>query len=306
MNQINPLTKLTNHELELRLKELASKERKLLHVILEHIKEFESRKLHLARAYSSVFEYLVKELGYSNSAAMRRLEAARLLRDVPVVAQKIQEGSVNLSQIGELSRALKEKEKISGDKVSSAIKADLVFAICGKTTKETQKELAVALDIPVQEYEREKVQQDQSCRIEITLSKDQLEKFGQCRDLAAHLLMQNFGNDTSWASLFEVLADQYLAKKKPLTVPIAASAMDGRIYKRATPVLKRAILNRDGCCQYRDPISGKQCQSKFGLEVDHKTSQWAGGLHSVENLRVLCRTHNVFKYQLESGIRTLG
>ena len=150
MNQIKPivstiastLAKLNDQELELRLKDLATKERKILHVILEHIKEFETRKLYLARAYSSVFEYLVKELGYSNSAAMRRLEAARLLRDVPIVAEKIKEGSINLSQIGELSRALKEKEKFTGDKVSREVQAELVCSISGKTTKETQKENA--------------------------------------------------------------------------------------------------------------------------------------------------------------------
>jgi hypothetical protein len=403
---INPVEKLTNLELELRLKDLASKERKLLHVILEHIKEFENRKLYLARAYSSVFEYLVKELGYSNSAAMRRIEAARLLRDVPVVAQKIQEGTLNLSQIGELSRALKEKEKITGNKISKEVKADLVFSISGKTTQETQKELAVALDIPVQDFEKQKVQQDQSLRIEITLSKGQLDKLQQCKDLAAHLLMQNFNNQASWATLFEILADQYLNKKKmnlkpkarieapPMAIeaismrigtlgkkaetpskivrnhsralkkaaanslniismngsgsdissdsdsssnfctstrarpskssivsssdlsiessadssvstpnPIADAAIHNRIYKKVTPLLKRTVLLRDGCCQYLDPATGKRCHSKFGLEVDHKTSQWAGGQHTLINLRTLCRKHNSYKYSLESGIR---
>ncbi len=334
---VNPVEKLTNHELELQLRDLASKERKLLHVILEHIKEFENRKLYLARAYSSVFEYLVKELGYSNSAAMRRIEAARLLREVPVVAQKIQEGTLNLSQIGELSRALKEKEKITGDKISTEVKADLVFSISGKTTQETQKELAVALDIPAQDFEKQKVQQDQSLRIEITLSKGQLEKLQQCKDLAAHLFMQNCNNQASWSTLFEILADQYLNKKKmtlkpnprikappraieaisksvqatessadssvSIHAPIADAAIRSRIYKKVTPLLRSTVLLRDGCCQYLDPATGKRCHSKFGLEVDHKTSQWAGGQHTLTNLQTLCRKHNSYKYSLESGIR---
>ncbi len=455
MIQASSLKKLTNQELELRLKDLAIKERKLLHVILEHIKELEIRKLYLARAYPSVFEYLVKELGYSTSAAMRRLEAARLLRDVPIVAEKIQEGVLNLSQICELSRALKEKEKISGDKVSCTLKTELVQAISGKTTQETQKELAVVLDIPIREFEKQKVQQDHSLRIEITLNKVQAEKLHQCKNLAAHLLMQKFNSDNSWATLFEVLADQYLNKKKvaplkkqtlaagkdeatintqftsatqenkmgesksfsskssvsnknlkktsktnfysssssssssastsalssasssaasssaasssaasssavlfsaPLSPslsqnqnqnqnqiqtknqtqsripiqsqnptiakprateispktelnsksnPIADAAIQSRIYKKITPLLRRTILIRDECCQFIDPQTQKRCLSKFGLEVDHKTSQWAGGQHRSSNLQALCRKHNIHKYHLESGVQAL-
>jgi hypothetical protein len=360
MIQASSLKKLTNQELELRLKDLVIKERKLLHVILEHIKELEIRKLYLTRAYPSVFEYLVKELGYSTSAAMRRLEAARLLRDVPIVAEKIQEGTLNLSQIGELSRALKEKEKISGDKVSCTLKTELVQAISGKTTQETQKELAVALNLPIQEFERQKVQQDHSLRIEITLNKDQAEKLHQCKNLAAHLLMQKFNSDNSWATLFEVLADQYLNKKKvaplkkqtlaagkdeatistqftsatqenkmgeskslsskssaaiesqekeiklkPKSNSIADAAIQSRIDKKMTPLLRRKILLRDECCQFIDPQTQKRCQSKFGLEVDHKTSQWAGGQHTSSNLQALCRKHNIHKYHLESGFRVL-
>ncbi|MGZ3802295.1 MAG: hypothetical protein ACXVCL_19170, partial [Bdellovibrio sp.] len=88
---MNPLSKISNSDLELQLKNLVAKERKLLHVILEHIKEVDVRKIYLERAYSSLYEYLVKELGYSGSAAMRRIEAARLLKEVPTLAEKIQE-----------------------------------------------------------------------------------------------------------------------------------------------------------------------------------------------------------------------
>ncbi|MGZ3843545.1 MAG: hypothetical protein ACXVCA_15740, partial [Bdellovibrio sp.] len=84
---MNPLSKISNSDLEFQLKNLVAKERKLLHFILEHIREVDVRKIYLERAYSSLYEYLVKELGYSGSAAMRRLEAARLLKEVPTLAE---------------------------------------------------------------------------------------------------------------------------------------------------------------------------------------------------------------------------
>ncbi|WP_295899846.1 HNH endonuclease signature motif containing protein [uncultured Bdellovibrio sp.] len=323
------LKRLSNQELETNLKDLIQKERKLLHVILEHIKEIDSRRLYLERAYSSLYEYLIKEFGYSGSAAMRRI--ARLLKEVPAMAQKIQEGSLNLSQIGELSRSIKEKEKTTGQKVSSFQKRELVAKIENKTTPDTQKELALALDLPVKEFEKQKMHQDESLRLEITLSKEQYQKLLQCKDLAAHLLEQNH-KDSSWASLFELLADQYLQKtfrkshtenskvetskedtatdvnshdNAAQTNSATLSRTDAVVNdwnKTLTPKTRKLILKRDTCCQYRDPQTGKICRSTYGLQIDHKTSRWIGGSHEARNLQVLCGKHNRYKYSKEAGL----
>ncbi|MGZ3826039.1 MAG: hypothetical protein ACXVCR_13865 [Bdellovibrio sp.] len=209
---MNPLSKISNSDLEFQLKNLVAKERKLLHVILEHIKEVDLRKIYLERAYSSLYEYLVKELGYSGSAAMRRLEAARLLKEVPTLAEKIQDGSVNLSQIGELSRALKEKEKTCGMKVSCAQKEELVAVIMGRTTQETQKELSLALDVQPKKQDSQRMQQDESIRLEITLTKEQYQKLMNCKDLAAASLF-HMQKDSSLGSLIEVLLINILLRK---------------------------------------------------------------------------------------------
>ncbi|MGZ3794006.1 MAG: HNH endonuclease, partial [Bdellovibrio sp.] len=320
------LSKISNSDLEFQLKNLVAKERKLLHVILERIKEVDVRKIYLERAYSSLYEYLVKELGYSGSAAMRRLEAARLLKDVPTLAEKIQEGSVNLSQIGELSRALKEKEKTCGMKMSGVQKEELITIIAGKTTQATQKELSLALDVQPKKYDSQRMQQDESIRLEITLTKEQYQKLMTCKDQAAALLFQN-QKDGSLGSLIEALADQYLAKKiksevdtptktkntgtkngvkfTAKTVSETERVIKSRVNKTLTPKTRNAVLSRDLCCQFKDRKTGRQCRSTFALQVDHKTPRWASGDHSIENLQVLCFYHNQFKYKRESQIRTV-
>lgn len=318
---MNPLSRLSNQELELRLKDLVQKERKFLHVILEHIREIDVRRLYLDKAYSSIYEYLTKELGYSGSAAMRRLEAARLLRDVPQVAERIQEGSLNLSQIGELSRAIKEKEKVSGDKVSALQQQELVEHVSGLTTGETQHELARVLDLPVKEFDTKKVQQDESVRLGITLSKEQYEKLLQCKDLAAHILLQDSGS-ISLTDVIEFLADHYLdekfkpAKKKKESVNLKTVAEESKdskaaivttdavvVRKSVTPKLRRMVFHRDKCCQYVDLRTGKKCNSSFALQVDHKTSKWAGGSNDLSNLQLLCSQHNRGKYKRELSVR---
>lgn len=330
---MTPLYKLSNQDLEVQLKDLVQKERKLLHVILEHIKEVDRRQLYLAKAYPSLFEYLVKEMNYSGSAAMRRIEAARLLREVPALAQKIEEGAVNLSQIGELSRAVKEKERLEKTKVSPLQKTELIEKISSQTLFESQKILAETLDLPMKTHDTQRVQKDQSVRLEITVSQSLYEELLRCKDQAAHTLKQNH-QDTSWESVLQVLVSQYLKKStpskptpprspkpakektgnEPQTEPnTAASVLDCET-KASSPnpphpqnpprvplKTRREVLQRDQCCQYQDPHTGKKCQSTFALQVDHRQPQWVEGSHDLANLQVLCAAHNTYKYRQESA-----
>ncbi|UOF01764.1 HNH endonuclease [Bdellovibrio reynosensis] len=329
---MNSLSQLSNNELESRLKYLVQKERRLLHLILEHIREVDSRKLYLEKAYSSIYDYLIKELGYSGSAAMRRLEAARLLRDIPEVAERIQDGSLNLTQVGEISRAIKEKEKVSGEKISNLQKQALIEIVLGKTTQETQQELAQALDLPLKEYDTQRVQKDESVRLELTLTKEQHEKLLRCKDLAAHILLQEHGS-IALADVIEFLANQYLdekfkRKKASSSATVEDEAMtnleinfpeaivttgavvknveigeSSKETKSVTPKMRRMVFKRDKCCQYVDRTTGKVCGSTFALQVDHKVSKWAGGVNSLMNLQLLCGMHNRAKYYNEKGLK---
>jgi hypothetical protein len=327
------LKMIDDRTLELQLRDLVNKERKLLHVILEHIKEVETRRLYLARACSSMYEYLTTVLGYSGSAAMRRLEAARLLKELPMIAEKIENGSLNLSQIGELARAVKEKEKSQGAKISACEKHDLVQMISYKSTRETQHELTRALDIDLLEPEKTQTQKDESVQLTVTLSKEQFARLQQCRDAAAHLLVQQ--SDLNWAAVIEHVSGFYLQNKRrehaktaavttaSETACVTASTSDSSRQLEATKVLgktsaqdkrenpktltqkrKLEILDRDLHCQYRDPQTGYRCGSTFLLQIDHKRPLWAGAAdHSKENLQVLCAAHNQFKYKKQARIK---
>lgn len=272
---MNPLSKISNQELETRLKAFVSQERKLLHVILEHIKEVDTRKLYLERAYGSMYEYLTKELQYSGSAAMRRLEAARLLREIPDMKTKIQEGTLNLTQIGELSRAIKEKEKNTHERISASEKAELIEKISGKSTPETQKELALSLDLEIKQSNSQRVYQDGSVRLEFTVSQ----------------------------ALYEKLKSTTAAVPQSVKPDIEDQDLKGN--KTLTPKTKAFILSRDRQCQYRDPKTGKLCGSRYALQVDHRHSRWAGGTYGITNLQALCANHNSYKYQKESSIQRL-
>ena len=205
---------LKDTELESQLKLLVGRERQLLHLILKHIQEVDRRRLYAARAYSSLFAYLTKAMGYSFAAAQRRIEAARLMNQVPELALQIQKGDVNLSQIGIISQAVKSKESLMGKKLSAEIKREVIAKVAQKTSAQTQVLVAEKLDLPLQQPERKIMQKDQSCVISITLTPEQQTKLQRCRELLAAKLQQGSKAPTT-VNYLEELMDFYLNKKDP-------------------------------------------------------------------------------------------
>jgi len=74
MNTISSLKKKSNPTLILDLKELVSRERQLLTEVLHHLRKVEIRQIYLERVYSSLWAFATEELGYSESAAQRRIQ----------------------------------------------------------------------------------------------------------------------------------------------------------------------------------------------------------------------------------------
>lgn len=148
------IKRLSNDELELSFKKCVANERKILHWVLEHVREIDSRKLFAERGYDSMWSYLVKVHGYSKTAAEQRLYAARLVKSVPEASQQIQSGELKLSQLCQVSMAIKQKERESMEKVPLQEKAQILSMVAGKTNAETQKIISQVFDIPLKPQER--------------------------------------------------------------------------------------------------------------------------------------------------------
>ena len=58
--------------------------------------------------------------------------------------------------------------------------------------------------------------------------------------------------------------------------------------------IKRAVLSRDqGKCVYKNLETGKICGSKFQVQIDHIIPVALNGESILDNLRCLCRAHNI-------------
>ena len=104
------LKKLSDDFLLSQTKALVQKERKLNIEILQHLQEIESRKLYLERGFSSLFDYAIRELGYGEGAAYRRIKAMKLCQDIPETKTQIESGQLNLSTASQLQNFF-EKQK---------------------------------------------------------------------------------------------------------------------------------------------------------------------------------------------------
>jgi len=67
--------------------------------------------------------------------------------------------------------------------------------------------------------------------------------------------------------------------------------------KTVTPRLIKVLRARDSGCQFIDPITKKLCGSTFFLQADHIQLKSLGGPNTKENLRMLCKAHNIFRYE---------
>ena len=288
-----------------------SSERKITNQVLACIGEIDRRKLYPVKGYTSLFDFLVKHFGYSPGAAMRRIDAARLLRELPETAQKFQEGTLTLSQATQVQRASRELKKIKNKNLSTENKRELILQIENSTQKQTEQIIATTLDLPVVPQQKETLHRDQSVTLTITFSQEQMQILQKAQNMISHTVVSQ-----DWAEALTYLAKREVkrrtnvrkissAKSFGATEVAAVAAVKPNDQftstnkRRALPAaVRKGLLRGDAVCAYKD-ANGKACGSRRFLQIDHIHSWSRGGTNNRENLQVLCGVHNRLKFQNE-------
>ncbi len=99
---ISSLSGLPDQVLLAHTRSLVLHEQALQLAVLDHLREIHARHLHLRLGFSSLFDYAVRELGYSEGAAWRRIKAMRLCSDTAGSRERLQDGSLSLSAAAQL------------------------------------------------------------------------------------------------------------------------------------------------------------------------------------------------------------
>ncbi len=309
------LSNLSNEILEARFNKLVKTEHKITHLVLHCIAEIDRRKLYLEKAYSSLFEFLVQSHGYSPSAAMRRIDGARLLQQIPEVAEKLEDGSVNLSQVALLQRADRELKREMGATMPIEIKRELLAKIENQTQLKTEQMISRALNLDFSPKNKTTHHKDQSVTLTITLTREQMQILERAQATLSHAVPEK-----NWASLVTYLAKKELSRRAPKsktkavkmdlsktptleqlsgTATVISSPTRKAQRKPISQPLKKQLLSNNHQCTFRDPQTGKICGSTYFLQVDHIQSVIRGGGNNRENFQILCGQHNRYKFTQE-------
>ncbi|MBK7961227.1 MAG: HNH endonuclease [Bdellovibrionales bacterium] len=300
------LSKLKNEELHCELKNRVAEERKLTHQVLQIILEIDLRKLYLPMACSSLFDYLVREIGYTPASAQRRIDAARMMQQVPELGSKIENGTLKLTQVSQVQQVLRLAKKENKTQLLLSEKSDLLARLENKTGPESELILAKEFNLSPQTQFKQKIQKDESVRIELTLSKKQMEILDRAKELLSHALPgATFAEVIESCSALCQTANrsQYFRQKhkspSPSTESNSAAEVKGTQNISGKPIpssVRKRILSPNLGCQFKDSRTGKICGSKHFLQVDHIKPRFAGGGNESFNLRPMCSSHNKFRY----------
>ena len=106
-----PFSELGDQQLLEQTWRLAANQRCLEVHILDHLDEIDRRGLALRRGFSSLFDYAVRELRFSDAAAQRRIQAMRLCRRHGWVRARLQSGALSMTSAGQLETTFAGAER---------------------------------------------------------------------------------------------------------------------------------------------------------------------------------------------------
>lgn len=263
------LKHLTDQSLLADTKFNVARERQFSVKILHHFKEIERRRLFSDLGYGSLFEYATKELGYSEAAAARRIQSARLLAEVPELEKKIEEGVLSLTNLAMAAQLFKNEEIKETEKRKVILKE-----IEGTIKRECEKVLtqfAPPMELPPEKQMRITAEFHV---VRMNWSDKTLKLFDEIK---LKYSRKNLNQDQLCQFVFENELKESDANFSP-----PAERQSGT--RHIPQALRRYILTRDKACV--------RCGSTFKLEIDHIQPFSMGGKTTKENLRVLCRSCN--------------
>lgn len=253
------LKHLTDETLLKDIKRLIQTERILLTQVLFHLREIDRRKLYADLNYSSLYEYCIKELRYTEASAHRRITAARLLGEIPELEKKISSGQLTLSNIADVAKVIRENAI-----KETAEKEKLLNAVEGLSHRDCEKRLNELTGL------------HKKPMTTIFLYHETYLKLERVKHLTGKK-----SADEIVSFMTDVTSEKIEKEKFKINAPLPPAP---EVKRKMPSGLKGAIYRRDKACV--------NCGSVQNLNYDHRIPYALGGKTSLENMRLLCSSCN--------------
>ena len=211
------IRKLSDSELLEQTEKAVLVERESTNLVLDHLREIQSRRLYARLGFSSMFEYCTQHLKYCNSGAQLRIDAMRLSLELPEIKESLEKGDLSLSVIGSFQKFVRH-EKQKDKKYSREEKQELLKQVESKSRVEAEKVFA---EISPEAFPKEKVKILNETQSELRLVADE-----ELMELIAEMkakLQQKGSTDPSYAEIFKCGLRKALKKEKGFAGPGATS-----------------------------------------------------------------------------------
>ncbi len=245
------------------LLELRQTEKRITSEILTKLQEMENCRGYLKMGHSSLVDYLVRGLGYSEATAYQRQACVRLAREIPEIREKIDSGDLSLTAISTAYKHLRGKP--IGEK------RHLLKSIENRSSREVKK---MFLE-PMTPLKIQKTEYADKVYLRLELTHEQNQRLEKLKALRSH--------KHSIESLLVEFIEKELKNYENTKFKLSNSKNPRQIPKR----LRNSVLKSSG---YKCQFPG--CESKYFLQIDHIHPVRRGGKQNPENLQVLCATHN--------------
>jgi hypothetical protein len=305
-------------DIDRRLAALVRRERHLVVQFVVELAGFAKRELYRELGYNSLFYYCVRQLGLSKSSAFRRSEVARLISRFPAIVDRLAEGRLSIRALVELREVLTEENH-----------ADVLARAEGKSQEEAQllaveyrpkpvpRDVVRALPMvpappvalsavpagtkpPPRPPEVVKPLTPDLRRLNVTVSAEFMAELEQVRAALSHKCPDGDFEQVV-REAFKLVLERDRKRKALTDQPRAKSEKPGENDHYVPAAVKRAVWERDrGCCTW--PMGdGKLCGSTHQLEFDHDLEVALGGEPTIDNIRLLCKSHNLMKAENRFG-----
>ncbi len=254
------LKTLSDGKLLSELVELVRIEKETTLKVLEYLSEVDSRMLWKVEGYSSLFDFCVRHLKYSEGEVQRRIQGCRLLVKFDEVRPLLENDELSLTSLCLLSPHLTANNiapLLNEAKNQTTRQVEKIIENHFPDTKKKAKLLVVELDE----------------ELEALMEKAKLKLSEKMPEVVLKRILRDY--------------------LKPKTVRTS----NVKKHTQYIPEhIKRAVRIRDNdTCTYKS-TNGVHCNQRYHLEYDHIIAYAKGGSsHDINNIRLLCKVHNLMK-----------
>ncbi|MBI2519608.1 MAG: HNH endonuclease [Bdellovibrio sp.] len=261
------LRTLSDKNLHERTIDASRKEKSKTLELLRHLTEVQRRVLYAEYGYSTLYKYVIYELGYSEGECWTRIQAMKLIRTSKFAEEKIAEGALSLSNAAEVQKYIQEFNYTDPGQVNETI--DLA-------SQRSHRALVRELDRRAHRERTEK---------KIVLRKQLLDKIERLNRL--------LDTDMTELEMIEMLLDKEVRECELRSQRPRTSKKVEVKNSRYIPVqVRRAVVTRSQHqCEFRDK-NGKRCAERRNLQFDHLEPYALGGQRTEQNIQMLCSAHN--------------